>query len=168
MYEDFPRAKALRYLNLIHKVYPEIRLEEKRLRLPAWAYYKSRKSYDASAILNHYEAPLCKDGEYVMVLTNKDIYMEKENNGKKVKWGIMGLTNRVGGHCMIISTKRGTQRDINKVHLMIHEMGHAFGLRHCKDTNCLMHAYSGSDRFGTLNSFCPQCKKILMRKGWKL
>ena len=89
MYEDFPRAKAVIYLNLIRKVYLEIRLEEKRLRLPAWAYYKPRKRYDASAILNHFEASLCKDRGYILGLTNKDIYMNKEGNGETVKWGII-------------------------------------------------------------------------------
>lgn len=44
----------------------------------------------------------------------------------------------------------------------IHEIGHCFGLVHCRDYRCVMYlSYSIEDIDLKSNSFCPKCHEIL-------
>jgi archaemetzincin len=47
----------------------------------------------------------------------------------------------------------------------IHELGHTFGLIHCKDYRCVMYlSYSVEDIDLKLASFCPKCQGILEKR----
>jgi archaemetzincin len=79
---------------------------------------------------------------------------------------------QLGGKASIISTYRLTKdlpsMDVNKalekriVKESIHELGHTFKLRHCKDNHCIMH-YSRSlnDVDQKSNQFCRYCRRLL-------
>ena len=44
----------------------------------------------------------------------------------------------------------------------VHELGHAFGLRHCQNTKCVMHfSNSSQDTDFKDDKFCESCNKIL-------
>ena len=62
-------------------------------------------------------------------------------------------------------TKATTQLYFNR--LMLHELGHAFGLNHCSDKNCIMVDAKGKNQFGHTPSFCSRCKEFLGKKNWK-
>jgi archaemetzincin len=44
----------------------------------------------------------------------------------------------------------------------IHELGHTFGLRHCRDWQCVMSSSHGVERLDVKSAqFCPACRKIV-------
>jgi archaemetzincin len=49
----------------------------------------------------------------------------------------------------------------------VHELGHAFGLVHCDDYGCVMHASSSVGEVDVKGAgFCRRCRTALERKGW--
>jgi archaemetzincin len=49
---------------------------------------------------------------------------------------------------------------------ILHELGHNFGLRHCVDWNCVMHASHGIEEVDIKgNSYCRNCIKLI--EGYK-
>jgi archaemetzincin len=46
----------------------------------------------------------------------------------------------------------------------IHELGHTFGLRHCPQLQCVMHASTYAEEIDLkLTGFCPACKQTISR-----
>lgn len=164
-YGNFDRQKAARYVSEIQRYYANVSLESKNLVLPASAFYSPRQRYMAYTILRS-QYKYCPKGDYIIGITDKDICMDRMVKGKRINWGIMGLTDRVGGHSCIFSSYR-VKKDGDMKYLMLHELGHAFGLKHCSH-RCLMQDAHGKNIFGYLRSFCPSCKTVLKSKGWNL
>lgn len=122
---------------------------------------KSKTKYDANKILKHFNSVKNR-----VLLTNKDIATNKNGNPE---YGIFGLGYRPGTTC-IISTKRLIKNNPDSVILkrlqkiVLHELGHNFGLEHCKyDLKCLM-----NDAKGTIKQIdredvklCKRCKEII-------
>jgi archaemetzincin len=165
IYGKVDKVEATRYVSLIHKYYAHVKLESKCLTLPKSAFYAPRKRYLAYTILKE-QYKVCPKGDYVIGLTDKDISMNRLSKGKQVNWGIMGLTDYIGGHSCVISSYRVKNKE-DLPYLMLHELGHAFGLKHCTN-KCLMQDAQGKNKFGYLRTFCPLCKATLKAKGWKI
>ena len=137
--------------------------------LPQKAFYSPRNRYRADTLLDYLLQVRPKNIDYMVGLTEKDISC---TNGKYADWGVFGLGFMPGRSC-VISTHRlhfgqkslvHFQERISKV--VIHELGHNFGLDHCTNPNCIMH-----DAEGTIKSvdhekkaLCAECKKILEKK----
>lgn len=50
----------------------------------------------------------------------------------------------------------------------VHELGHAFGLVHCTEYRCAMHASSSVEEVDLKESrFCRACMAALSRRGWR-
>jgi archaemetzincin len=50
----------------------------------------------------------------------------------------------------------------------VHELGHSFGLVHCQDYGCVMHASSSVDEVDIKGAdFCRRCGATLKGKGWE-
>lgn len=50
----------------------------------------------------------------------------------------------------------------------VHELGHAFGLIHCRDYRCVMHASTAVDEVDVKGSaFCGRCVAVLEGRGWR-
>jgi predicted Zn-dependent protease len=174
LYNDYPSAKVNIYVRALKKVYPYWKIEQQRLRLPDYAFAHSYKvihghqykRYWAMKLLYYLSRYYPKDG-YILGITDEDIVIYKKDKNQWTQHGIFGLTNMRGERCMIVSTIRGEQNDGVKERLMMHEMGHAFGLPHCPNA-CIMHDAHGHDIFIYLKTFCPHCKNYLQSKGWNL
>ncbi len=49
----------------------------------------------------------------------------------------------------------------------LHEVGHTFGLVHCRDERCVMAASTGIERVDSKRGeFCRPCAILLGRSGW--
>ena len=138
--------------------------------LPDSAYYAPRKRYRAPILLRHL-LKLCPDDcAYIAGLTAKDISTTK---GKHHDWGILGLGFCPGRSC-VVSTHRLKRSARDRAHIatrfakvVLHEVGHNLGLRHCQQSNtCLMR-----DACGTIKTIdeehkalCGGCQRAVAHK----
>ncbi len=101
-----------------------------------------------------------------MIITEKDIAIKYKTHNAD-EWSIMGLGYRHGKTC-VVSTFRIKKKDDEALFkerlskICIHEIGHNFGLDHCKaNPACLMNdaneTISQADREGIY--FCKICSK---------
>ncbi len=112
------------------------------------------------------------DGFRILGLTAVDISTTKE---PYERWGILGLATLDGGACVLSSfrCKRGAKNaEHARIRLgktAVHEIGHTFGLPHCKSYGCLMEDAGGkvatTDREYDL---CPKCRQRLIASGYEL
>ena len=164
-YNDFSITKAQFLKQELQRVYPSVELSDNPIKLPEKYYYAPRDRYSGRGLLK--DLSQNKHGTVVLGLTNEVIY---EPNEKSPTFGIFGIGS-VGGHVAVISStlpSRKKHSDEHLVKLMMHELGHSFGLNHCKDEHCFMVDAEHGNKFSKTPSFCPQCKTFLNRKGWKI
>lgn len=164
-YKDFSVSKAQFLKQELQRVYPSVQLSDNPIKLPEKYYYAPRDRYSGRGLLK--DLSQYKRGTIVFGLTNEVIY---EPNEKSPTFGIFGIGS-VGGHVAVISStlpSRKKHSDEHLVKLMMHELGHSFGLNHCKDEHCFMVDAEHGNKFSKTPSFCPQCKTFLNRKGWKI
>jgi archaemetzincin len=134
--------------------------------LPKSAYYEPRKRYKADKILKHLKGIKPDSIDYLLAVTSSDISVKKNGSND---WGIFGLAYEPGKSCVVSLFRLGKGKvQLTKRVLKVtkHELGHNFGLKHCKNSKrCVMHAAEGSiktiDRVH--NSFCIKCKEKLAR-----
>lgn len=125
------------------------------------SYDKSRKQYNAELLLDEISI-MDVPGDKIILIFNKDIYVPDMNF-------VFGLA---GGNHALISIRRLEpefygEKDgkIFKERMMKevnHELGHTFGLLHCKNPECVMsfsNSILGVDRKNSL--FCGSCKEKL-------
>jgi archaemetzincin len=131
-------------------------------KMPAETYYSPRKRYRADRIIRilHNRA---NKGEIYLGITQDDISTTK---GSTYDYGVMGLAISPGKGAVVSDSRL---KDKSKVNLLaIHELGHSFGLPHCKKNGCYMQDAKGRNHTANLKDFCSDCKKFLVGKGWKL
>lgn len=110
----------------------------------------------------------------ILGVTKKDISTTKRDKNREVlepknkylDWGVMGLAYVPGNSCVISShriqtpSKKLFYQRLTKI--AVHEVGHNFGLNHCKDKKCVM-----SDALETIKTIdncevflCNECKSL--------
>lgn len=136
--------------------------------LPDSAYYAPRKRYKAGKLVRHLRHLQPSTSELVVGFSSKDISDSVHNYND---YGVMGWT-RPSLHSSVVSTyrlsdKSRLQEDFAK--LILHELGHADGLPHCKKSaTCYMRDANTKNHFPELTGFCDKCTKHLTSKNWKL
>lgn len=134
--------------------------------LPKSAWYEPRKRYKADKILKHLKAIKSDSVDYILALTSKDISVNKSGNKD---WGIFGLGYEPGKASVISTFRLGkNKRQLNRRVLKItkHELGHNFGLPHCKNSKtCVMNSAEGSIKTvdKTSNIFCKRCQEKIRK-----
>ena len=165
-YDDFPEAKAEQLKNELQEVYPSVILVKTSIPLPKECYYKPRDRYKGTGLLD--DLMKFRNGGYALGLTRKIIY---DKNEISPTFGVFGISY-IGGRVSVISSLRPRTlkplSDNDMQELMLHELGHAFGLPHCKDERCMMVDAEHGYKFAQTQSFCNDCKKYLNSKGWIL
>ena len=165
-YGTFPEAKAKQLKAELEKVYPVVSLADDALELPEKYYYKPRDRYKGTGLLDDLKE--LRFGGYAIGLTNMIIYDENEISPT---FGIFGISY-LGDSVSVISSLRPKTlkplSDDDMQELMLHELGHAFGLQHCKDEHCMMVDAEHGYKFAQTSAFCENCNRFLKSKGWKL
>ena len=165
-YDDFPEAKAEHLKNELQKVYPSVILVNTSIPLPKECYYKPRDRYRGTGLLD--DLMKLRNGGFALGLTRKIIY---DKNEISPTFGVFGISY-IGDSVSVISSLRPKTlkqlSDDEIQELMLHELGHAFGLPHCKDERCMMVDAEHGNKFAQTQSFCNDCKRYLNSKGWKL
>lgn len=135
--------------------------------LPDSAYYSPRNRYKADKLVKHLRHLQSSTSELVVGFSPKDI--SDRVHGYE-DYGVMGWT-RHSLRSSVVSTHRLTDRSRLQedfVKLVLHELGHADGLPHCKNSStCYMRDANKKNHFPELTGFCDKCTKHLTSKNWK-
>ena len=112
-------------------------------------------------ILRQYKS----DTTIVIGLTQADIGLD--NFRGREHSGIMGQASGIGTGVAVFSSYRphGNEQLFS---VILHEIGHAQGLRHCPDEHCIMQDAKGGNPFSKTNTFCAKCKAFMRSKNWRL
>jgi len=111
---------------------------------------------------------LCRyksDSTVVIGLTQVDIGLD--NFRGRSHSGIMGLAGGIGTGVAVFSSYRPHDNG-QLFSVILHEIGHTQGLRHCSDTKCLMQNAKGGNPFSKTNVFCDKCRGYMKSKHWRL
>lgn len=134
----------------------------------ALANLKGSKRYYADTILHFLKQDLNKVNDKILGLTDFDIYSPKEVNGILYPhWGIFGLGIQPGTPCIVSDFRlKKFKEKTNEflVNIVLHELGHTFGLEHCnKDKRCLMNDAKGTAAtlYYEEKWLCPFCRKMI-------
>ncbi|MCP9753084.1 matrixin family metalloprotease [Ferruginibacter sp. HRS2-29] len=163
-FEDISKEEVKQVFDRVKKVYPVVQLN-KKIPLPATAWYPKRQRYRADSIIQFLNRRTAEN--HVSIgLTTKDISTTK---GNIEDWGVMGLGFRPGKACVastfrVSKTKQGDQ--LFKV--SIHELGHTQGLPHCPVKHCFMRNAEGGNPTDEETGFCNDCKNFLIKRGCTL
>lgn len=159
--EDLPAA----FINIVYqemkKYLPQINVK-KIVPLPMFAFNRERGRYRADSLIK-WMSKLAKPNEVIIGVTNIDISATKNQHRD---WGVMGLGYRPGNAAVASNFRLKNKSEFWKI--AIHELGHTAGLSHCPVKSCFMRDAKGKDNTDEENSFCPTCKSVLIKSGWKL
>lgn len=165
LYDDFPAKKAQMLADALKETYPSVSIQKEPLVLPKEHYNRERKRYSGTGLLK--DLSKLHKGNVVLGLTDEIIFKANELSPT---YGIFGVSP-VGAYVAVISSTRpsGKQHTNNHlVKLMMHELGHSFGLNHCSNQHCFMVDAEHGNKFSQTSSFCNECKTFLNNKGWKI
>ncbi|MBX9784501.1 MAG: hypothetical protein K2X48_14525 [Chitinophagaceae bacterium] len=131
---------------------------------PENLFYKPRNRYRADRIIHWLRMNIADSIRTAVGITAKDVSTTK---GDAYDYGVMGLGYHPG-HACVVSTYRPAKTAKNKMHLqqrllklVIHEMGHNFGLPHCSNEECFMVDAEGKMKLDKEKYLCNSCKKKL-------
>lgn len=135
---------------------------------PDSAYYAPRNRYKADKLVKHIRQLQASPSELVVGFSPKDI--SDRIHGYE-DFGVMGWT-RHSLHSSVVSTHRLADKSrlqSDFVKLVLHELGHADGLPHCKNSvSCYMRDANKKNHLPELDGFCDKCKTHLSKRGWNL
>lgn len=165
LYDDFPVQKAQMLADALKETYPSVSIQKEPLVLPKEHYNRERKRYSGTGLLK--DLSKLRKGNVVLGLTDKIIFKANELSPT---YGIFGVSP-VGAYVAVISSTRPSGKQHSNDHLvklMMHELGHSFGLNHCSNQHCFMVDAEHGNKFSQTPSFCNDCKAFLNNKGWKI
>jgi archaemetzincin len=161
----FSDAGTLRYLaDSVEKFYPvEVVIAHKK-DFPESFYYKPRSRYRADSTIKWLKEIKPDSARSIVGITSEDISV---NKGAHKDYGVMGLGYKPGVSC-VVSTFRLRKTAISQqlfrqrlFKVVVHEMGHNFGLSHCPDETCIMVDAKGRMKLDKEKDLCGSCKAKL-------
>ena len=129
-----------------------------------FSYDPSRGQYHSTTILRHL-AGLAPAGTLkILAITDRDLFIP-------ILTHVYGEA-QLGGTACVVSTRRlrdGMPPDgglellrLRLIKEAVHELGHTFNLRHCRDEGCLMHYCRKIEHVDRKSaSFCRYCRVML-------
>ena len=134
--------------------------------LPGSAYYAPRHRYRGDNLLDYLDKAPSAGYSRVIGITDRDISV---TNGLIEDWGVIGVA-RLSGRSGVVSTFRLGARSASDSVLLtrlekvvLHELGHTFGLSHCASPHCVMRDAQGSIKpvDSSTGRLCPSCASRL-------
>ena len=130
-------------------------------------YNPGRRQYDANALLEAITGRAPDDAIKVMGMVRVDLYIpiltyifgQAKLNGRT---GVASLYRLKNEHY-------GLEKDYDLLierfsKVILHELGHSFGLIHCRNPVCVMRSSTYAEDLDQKNkSYCPRCKAYLLR-----
>lgn len=165
LYDYFSAQKAQMLADALKEVYPSVFIQKESLVLPKEYYNKERNRYSGTGLLK--DLSRLRKGNVVLGLTDEVIFKANELSPT---YGILGISP-VGAYVAVISSTRPSGKQHSNDHLvklMMHELGHSFGLNHCSNQHCFMVDAEHGNKFSQTPSFCNECKAFLNDKGWNI
>lgn len=163
LYDDFPEQKAKMIEEQLLKYFPAVKISEEHLPLPTEAFVPGRNRYRGTGFLDDLKS---RRGSCTALGLTEEIICTR--NELSPDFGIMGLSYLNRGVAVVSSIipKTGTiQTDENLVKLVLHELGHAYGLPHCPNQKCYMVDAEHRMKLPQTKGFCKNCKNFLESKG---
>jgi archaemetzincin len=136
-----------------------------RMESPEYAYNETRCQYNSKLILKDLLRQCQSDTLRFIGVTPGDLYVP-------ILKFVFGLA-QIEGRCSIISLHRlypkfydqPSNPDLVLVRLKktaLHELGHTFGLTHCRDRRCVMYSSTRIEHTDFKQpDFCPTCFELL-------
>ncbi len=124
-------------------------------------YYPERGQYGANGFLGYVEANAPRGAYRALGITAQDIFAGDLNF-------LFGI-GRCPGKCAVVSTYRfgfycdtAERRGVRFAKLVVHELGHTFGLFHCRQPLCVMKFAVGYEALDvTRLAACARCERSL-------
>lgn len=162
---QFADTKSLKLLkDSIETFYPVTVHIAPDKNFPEHIYYKPRNRYRADRIIHWLRINMADSVRTIVGITALDVSTTKNN---VYNYGVMGL-GYSPGHACVVSTFRAAKPAKNRNHLqqrllklVIHEMGHNFGLPHCSNEECFMVDAEGQMKLDKEKYLCDMCAKKL-------
>ena len=130
--------------------------------------------YRADSLIRYLKKQKPDSLRLLIGLTYQDISTTKRQSGGEIKepvsryadWGIFGLGYRPGPSCIASTYRLGKEQKLKVERfckIVIHEVGHNLGLRHCPDPKCIMQ--DAAESIATIDgvgfSMCDRCKRTI-------
>lgn len=131
---------------------------------PRYAYNDTRFQYDSKLILKHLLQHSLHDNLRLVGVTAVDLYVP-------ILQFVFGLA-QIEGPCLIISLHRlypefydqPSNRNLLLARVektVLHELGHTFGITHCRNRRCVMYSSTRiEDTDFKQSDFCPTCFEL--------
>jgi len=129
-----------------------------------FAYHEGRDQYYSTAILKELDKRAPEDLLKVLAITGGDLFIP-------ILTYVFGEA-QLGGRCALLSSHRLKPPDRSPASLMLykrrmikealHELGHTFNLKHCREETCIMHYCRSIRNVDSKDeSFCRYCMTFL-------
>jgi archaemetzincin len=131
---------------------------------PEYAYNKIRDQYNSKLILKHLLRQCSNDTLRFIGVTSVDLYVP-------ILEFVFGLA-QIEGQCSIVSLHRLYPKFYNRppnpdlvlIRLLktsLHELGHTFGITHCRDRRCVMYSSTRIEHTDFKHpDFCLTCSEL--------
>lgn len=127
-----------------------------------FAFNSDRDQYHSTLILEKLSSLAPERCLKILALTNRDLFIP-------ILTHVYGEAQLNGIACIVSTNRLNTDLQFSKNKVLeriikesIHELGHTFNLRHCKDHSCIMHyCRSLEDVDLKSNNYCRYCEVLL-------